>query len=233
MTQFISPSDDLTAFIVQMIVLCSSLIIGIGGAISKVVGYCRLPGKKEEENAVRALVLSIFFDYLWPIIGIYPAIFVWFEYKAAEDLMYNPIPFIINLFLYFGIIKVVFFFIKGQVSILINFNSSLKESRDPRYLIIVYLRNLKKFYCWMQIGTSENGLKTIPLLLRFSSIMTSLGTLDGAGHLFLKTYVILLVLVSYFVMHSSLQWFTFMLRGIWLLKIKSILRIFGFPLLRF
>lgn len=113
-TQFISPSDDLTAFIVQMIVLCSSLIIGIGGAISKVVGYHRLPGKKEEENALRSLVLSIFFDYLWPIIGIYPAIFVWFEYKAAEDLMYNPIPFIINLFLYFGIIKVIFFFIKGR-----------------------------------------------------------------------------------------------------------------------
>ena len=115
-TQFISPSDDLTAFIVQMIVLVSSLIIGIGGAISKAVGYCRIPGKKEEENAVRSLVLSIFFDYLWPIIGIYPAIFVWFEYKGAEDLMYNPIPFIINLFLYFGIIKVIFFFIKVKVS---------------------------------------------------------------------------------------------------------------------
>ena len=45
-------------------------------------------------------------SYDWPIIGIYPAIFVWFEYKAAEDLMYNPIPFIINLFLYFGSLRI-------------------------------------------------------------------------------------------------------------------------------
>ena len=31
----------------------------------------------------------------------------------------------------------------------------------------------------MQIGTSENGLKTTPLPLKFSSIMISSGTLDG------------------------------------------------------
>ena len=47
---------------------------------------------------------------------------------------------------------------------------------------MVVLKNLKKFYCWMLIGTSENGLKTILLLLKFFSTMISLGKLDGANY---------------------------------------------------
>lgn len=95
----------------------------------------------------------------------------------------------------------------------------------------------------MRTGTSENGSKTTPLRLKFSSIMISSGTLDGTDHNFsplrgfkaslFEHFWHLIILVSYFVMHLNLQWFIFMLPGIWLLRIKSILRIFGFRLLLF
>lgn len=111
-SQWISYADDPQAFIMQMVVLCLSIMIGLSGIISHVVHYCKTPQKKEEENAVRNMLMLIFFDFIWPILGVYPAIYVWFEYRTDDKLMYDPIMSLIYVLLYFAFIKLILFAIK-------------------------------------------------------------------------------------------------------------------------
>ena len=110
--QWISYSDDPQAFIMQMVVLCLSIIVGLSATISHVVHYCKTPEKQLEEHAIRNMLLLIFFNFIWPILGVYPAIFVWFEYKADDKLMYDPILNLVHVLLYFAFIKLVLFGVK-------------------------------------------------------------------------------------------------------------------------
>ena len=65
-----------------MTVLCLSILVGLSATVSHVHCYCTRSEKKREEGAVKTMVMLIFFEFIWPILGVYPAVFVWFEYKA-------------------------------------------------------------------------------------------------------------------------------------------------------
>jgi len=64
-SQFISFDDNKEAFIFQMVVLCLSLLIGFGGAISRIVHFRRNEEKQKEKNAKRQLAQEICFEYLF------------------------------------------------------------------------------------------------------------------------------------------------------------------------
>ena len=76
------------------------------------VHYCKTPDKQQEEHPIRNMLLLIFFNFIWPILGVYPAIFVWFEYKADDKLMYDPILSLVHVLLYFAFIKLILFAVK-------------------------------------------------------------------------------------------------------------------------
>ena len=89
----------------------------------------------------------------------------------------------------------------------------------------------RKFCWWMPAGMRENGLKTTQLPLKFSSIMILLGMLKIIFHF---TYGKIRSFKAFCcAMHLNLQWYISMLLDIWLPKIRSTLRIFGFQLLHF
>ena len=71
----------------------------------------RTPDKKNE-HTIREMVLLILFDFIVPILGVYPAVFVWFEYKDDDKLMYTPIPDLITVLLYFAFAKLILFGVK-------------------------------------------------------------------------------------------------------------------------
>jgi len=58
------------------------------------------------------LTFTIVFDYFWPIIGIYPMIFVWYEYRLDSKLMYDPLPWVSGLLLYISVFKLSMFILK-------------------------------------------------------------------------------------------------------------------------
>lgn len=61
---------------------------------------------------MRDLVLKIIFEFFWPIAGIYPLIFVWYEYRLDSKLMYDPLEWVTGLLLYISIFQLVIFIAK-------------------------------------------------------------------------------------------------------------------------
>jgi len=84
-SQFISIDDNKEAFIFQMTVLCLSIVIGFGGAISRILHFRRNKTKQNEKNAKRNLAQTTFFEYLFPILGIYPAVLFGLNIKMIQS----------------------------------------------------------------------------------------------------------------------------------------------------
>ena len=52
------------------------------------VNYWRKEKVAGDRESVKELVMGIVFDTYWPILGVYPSIVVWFDYKG---LSFTPI----------------------------------------------------------------------------------------------------------------------------------------------
>ena len=79
---FMSPKQGMAPFITQLSVLLVCTVAGIVHTYYKVHHWFheKVPGDRETR---KDLVYSIFFDTCWPILGVYPSIMVWFDYKVT------------------------------------------------------------------------------------------------------------------------------------------------------
>ena len=87
---FMSPEQGMAPFITQLSVLLICTIGGIVHTYYKVHYWFheKVPGDRETR---KDLVYSIVFDTFWPILGVYPSIMVWFDYKVMFEVNNNPL----------------------------------------------------------------------------------------------------------------------------------------------
>ena len=65
----------------------------------------------EEKESLKDLTFAITMDYIWPILGVYPSICVWFEYKVNEKLFTDPLDDIASCMIYVSVTKLYLFLI--------------------------------------------------------------------------------------------------------------------------
>jgi len=99
---FMSPDQGAGPFYCQLIVLIICTICAIVHTWYK-VDYWRdekVPGDRE---TVKELTMTILFDTFWPILGVYPSIVVWFDYKVNEKLFTDPLGDIASCMIYVSV----------------------------------------------------------------------------------------------------------------------------------
>ena len=65
----------------------------------------------DDKEPPKDLAFSIVMDYIWPILGVYPSIVVWFEYKVNEKLFTDPLDDIASCMIYVSVTKLYLFLI--------------------------------------------------------------------------------------------------------------------------
>jgi hypothetical protein len=84
-----SPAQGMAPFITQLSILIVCSIAAIISTVLKVQFWRdKVP---EEKEPLKDLVFAVILDYIWPILGVYPSIVVWFEYKVNEKLFTDPL----------------------------------------------------------------------------------------------------------------------------------------------
>ena len=80
---FMSPSQGAGPFYSQLAMLMISTIAATVQTYYK-VNYWRKEKVAGDRESVKELVMGIVFDTYWPILGVYPSIVVWFDYKGLS-----------------------------------------------------------------------------------------------------------------------------------------------------
>lgn len=65
----------------------------------------------DDKEAPKDLAFAITMDYIWPILGVYPSIVVWFEYKVNEKLFTDPLDDIASCMIYVSVTKLYLYLI--------------------------------------------------------------------------------------------------------------------------
>ena len=75
-------------FIIQLAMLFISTIAATVQTYYK-VNYWRKEKVAGDRESIKELVMGIVFDTYWPILGVYPSIVVWFDYKGLSFKIFS------------------------------------------------------------------------------------------------------------------------------------------------
>ena len=78
--------DSRLQFIFQLAMLFISTIAATVQTYYK-VNYWRKEKVAGDRESIKELVMGIVFDTYWPILGVYPSIVVWFDYKGLSFII--------------------------------------------------------------------------------------------------------------------------------------------------
>ena len=107
--KFIKPTDFHASYIIQWFFLALSLLVAIFATILQVKHYRSAESKK---RSCKRFSFFILFEIFWPILGLYPTVFFWYEYQKNSKLMYDQLAWISSLLLYISIMKLILFILK-------------------------------------------------------------------------------------------------------------------------
>merc|ERR1712127_814268 len=137
----LTPKDNKGLFVAQMVVLSLCLCIGVTASVFQVQMYrAGSTGSTGiRHKTLGSLLYAIVFQFIWPIAGIVPMIFIWYEYETDDKLIYEPLPFISHFLLYFLVIKLLFFVGKMYLYYLKSIDS--QYLKDHPLILELFLDN--------------------------------------------------------------------------------------------
>ena len=92
-----------------MIILIICTIAAAAATVTKIM-FWRQKIASEKET-YKDLAFAITMDYIWPILGVYPSIVVWFDYKVNEKLFTDPLDDIASCMIYVSVTKLYLFLV--------------------------------------------------------------------------------------------------------------------------
>ena len=104
-----SLAQGMAPFITQLFILIICTIAATAATFAKVMFWRqKIPTEKE---TYKDLAFAVTMDYIWPILGVYPSIVVWFDYKVNEKLFTDPLDDIASCMIYVSVTKLYLFLV--------------------------------------------------------------------------------------------------------------------------